>query len=169
MVGVSYIKSCRSLRRCVMPVCTSSSAMYFFRSDTEVAVNSTLRPSFCTVATRFPVIRSCSAARAAASSSCRVIHPLRIRHGRNLPVFSCWLLHHPLPAARQQCTEIQLPAGNTDAQRRQRINEAVERLIASLFAVPQYFFPAIHPFFDLLFSSQLLRFGQIKISGLFGK
>ena len=23
---------------------------------------------------------------------------LRIRHGRNLPVFSCWLLHHPLPA-----------------------------------------------------------------------
>ena len=42
-----------------------------------------------------PVIRSCSAARAAASSSCRVIHPLRIRHGRNLPVFSCWLLHHP--------------------------------------------------------------------------
>ena len=61
--------------------------------------------------------------------------------------------------ARQQCTEIQLPAGNTDAQRRQRINEAVERLIASLFAVPQYFFPAIHPFFDLLFSSQLMRFG----------
>ena len=35
------------------------------------------------LATRFPVIRSCSAARAAASSSCRVIHPLRIRHGRN--------------------------------------------------------------------------------------
>jgi len=62
----------------------------------------------------------------------------------------------------QQRTEIQLPAGNTDAQRRQRINEAVECLIASLFAVPQYFFPAIHPFFDLLFSSQLLRFGQIK-------
>lgn len=94
----SYIKSCRSPASLCHAGLHFQLCNIFFRSDTEVAVNSTLRPSFCTVATRLPVIRSCSAARAAASSSCRVIHPLRIRHGRNLPVFSCWLLHHPLPA-----------------------------------------------------------------------
>ncbi len=95
----SYIKSCRS------PASLCHAGLHFQLCNIFFQVRHgsgrKLHPSSVFLYCCHPftwLIRSCSAARAAASSSCRVIHPLRIRHGRNLPVFSCWLLHHPLPA-----------------------------------------------------------------------
>ncbi len=50
----SYIKSCRSPASLCHAGLHFQLCNIFFRSDTEVVVNSTLRPSFCTVATRLP-------------------------------------------------------------------------------------------------------------------
>ncbi len=94
----SYIKSCRSPAslscRSVLP----APQCIFSGQTRKRPSNSTLRPSFCTVATCFPVIRSCSAARQRQVLPVASFILFRIRYGRNLPVFSCWLLHHPLPA-----------------------------------------------------------------------
>ena len=62
-----------------------------------------------------------------------------------------------------------MPSRNTDPQGRQRINEAVQRLISSLFAVPDDFLTPVHPFFNLLLSSKLLCLSQIVNFGVIGE
>lgn len=53
---------------------------------------------FCTVATRFPIMRSCNAARAASRSVCVAIIHLQIMPGHNQPWF-CYWSGSPLPPA----------------------------------------------------------------------
>lgn len=77
-----------------MSVCIFSFVIYFFRLDTEVVVNFIFRSFFCIVVIRLFVIRLCSVVRVAVSFFCRVIYFFRIRYGRNLLVFFCWLLYY---------------------------------------------------------------------------